>query len=208
MDFILPTGTKAALFDLDGTLMDTEQYYTRFWDEIAADYFPGVTNLADNIRGITPSITMQRLFPDEAVRKEVTERMDEFDRHIPYRFFDGAVRFIKSLRKEGILCAVVTSSQKLKMDCVYKAIPEFKGLFDLILTAEEFGNPKPAPDCYLKAAQRLGLPPSECVVFEDSDAGLQAARSAGIYTYGVAVCSPSERLEGKCDCIIHDFTRI
>ena len=206
MAFNLPAGTKAALFDMDGTLMDTEQHYTRFWDEIAAEYFPGTENLADSIRGITPSITMERLFPDKAVRQEVAAKMDEFDRHIPYRLFDGAAEYVASLRRSGILCALVTSSQRPKMECVYDALPDFKGLFDLILTGEEFAAPKPAPDCYLTAAERLGTDPSACVVFEDSDAGLQASRAAGMFTFGVSICTPRQRLEGQCDCIITSFT--
>lgn len=205
MNLALPLGTKAVLFDLDGTLMDTEQHYTRFWDAVAAEYFPGVTNLADSLRGIAPDVTMRRLFPDETVRRRVSDMMDEFDRHIPYQFFSGAVAFIHALRAKGIRCAIVTSSLTHKMSCVYKALPEFKGLFDLILTAEEFGRPKPAPDCYLRAAEKLSLTPQECVVFEDSDAGLAAARSAGMYVCGVAVCTPVERLLGKCDKIIDDF---
>jgi HAD superfamily hydrolase (TIGR01509 family) len=85
-----------------------------------------------------------------------------------YLYVDGLEPFVKDLRLQGVKTAVVTSSNRPKMESVYRQHPEFKSLFDAILTSEDFERSKPDPDCYLKAAERFGVNPEDCVVFEDS----------------------------------------
>jgi HAD superfamily hydrolase (TIGR01509 family) len=67
------------------------------------------------------------------------------------------------------------------MEAVYRKRPEFKQLFDAILTSEDFRESKPSPDCYLTAARRFGLQPDDCVVFEDSFNGLKSGRASGAF---------------------------
>lgn len=81
-----------------------------------------------------------------------------------YPYIPGAVRFVEGLREKGIPAAVVTSSNQAKMAQVYAAHPELKKLFTAILTSEDTPRSKPAPDCYLIAAERLQCPIRSCVV--------------------------------------------
>ena len=112
------------------------------------------------------------------------------------------------LHAHGVRTAVVTSSNQPKMESVYRAQPGFKQLFDAILTSEDFEYSKPHPDCYLKAAARFGVQPSECVVFEDSFNGLKSGRAAGMKVVGVATTNPQETIAPLSDIQITDYVRV
>ena len=125
-------------------------------------------------------------FSGELAEKQtlVTERLNAYEAQMSYDYVAGLEAFIHALRSQGVKTAVVTSSNQPKMEAVYRSHPEFKGLFDAILTAEDFDRSKPDPDCYLKAAGRFGIAPEHCVVFEDSFNGLKSGRAAGMYVVG------------------------
>ena len=91
------------------------------------------------------------------------------------------------------------------MSNVYKTHPEFKRQFDAILTSEDFAKSKPDPDCYLKAVQRFGLQPSECVGFEDSVNGLKAVKAAKMFCVGLATTNPREVVEQYADIVTDNF---
>jgi HAD superfamily hydrolase (TIGR01509 family) len=92
------------------------------------------------------------------------------------------------------------------MQAVYQAHPEFRDLFDAILTSEDFERSKPDPDCYLKAAARLGVNADDCVVFEDSFNGLKSGRAAGMFVYGLATTNSAEAIAPLCDKVLKDYT--
>ena len=124
-----------------------------------------------------------------------------------YLYIAGFEAFIDNLRKQGVKTAVVTSSNQQKMESVYRQHPEFKKLFDAILTSEDFDYSKPHPDCYLKAAARFGAHPKECVVFEDSFNGLKAGRAAGMRVVGLATTNDAEAIRPLCDEVIKDYIK-
>jgi HAD superfamily hydrolase (TIGR01509 family) len=92
------------------------------------------------------------------------------------------------------------------MEAVYSKRPEFKQLFDAILTYEDFRESKPSPDCYLTAARRFGLQPDDCVVFEDSFNGLRSGRAAGMTVVGLATTNSEEDVAPLSDVVIKDYT--
>ncbi len=196
---------KAALFDLDGTLIDTEDQYSVIWHQVGVEYRPDVPNLEDVIKGNTLKRILERFFPDPEVQTKVTARLDEYESNMNYEFFPGAKEFILDAKRHGVLCAIVTSSDQKKMQHVRNKNPELISLFDRIFTAEDFSASKPDPDCYLKAAAGFGLPLDECIVFEDAFSGLQAGMSAGIYTVGLASYNPREAIQDKCNLVLDSF---
>jgi HAD superfamily hydrolase (TIGR01509 family) len=80
-------------------------------------------------------------------------------------------------------------------------------MFDAILTSEDFERSKPDPDCYLKAAKRLGASVDECVVLEDSFNGLKSGRAAGMRVIGLATTNPAESIRPLCDEVIRDYIK-
>ena len=199
---------KAALFDLDGTLFDTEPQYTIFWGRTARRYRPDVPNLEYAIKGTTLTQIFANYFPDPQVQAEITEALNEWEGTMRYEFVPGALDFLHDIKTHGVKCAVVTSSNMVKMKSVARQIPEFHSLFDRILTAEDFTASKPAPDCYLLGAKVFDADIKECVVFEDAFTGLQAGMSSGIMTVGLTTGLTAEQIKDKCDHIIPDFTDV
>lgn len=201
---------KAALFDLDGVLIDTEQQYDDYWGEIAQEFIPGHPEMVQDIKGTTLVYTLDKWFSGERayLREEVTRKMDEFEAQMPFYPVKGAREYVARLKAQGVPMVVVTSSNRIKMSNVYRQYPEFTKTFDAILTSEDFKASKPDPDCYLKAAARLGVKPEDCVVFEDSIKGLQSARAAGTYVVGLATTVPMEEIRPLSDCQFYDFEEI
>jgi HAD superfamily hydrolase (TIGR01509 family) len=198
---------KAALFDLDGVVFDTEPQYTVFWGSQCRLYHPEHPGLEHEIKGSTLEQIYNRWFagPLAAEQPLITERLNQFEAQMTFDYIAGFELLIADLHRHGVKTAVVTSSNKPKMESVYRAQPGFKALFDAILTSEDFEYSKPHPDCYLKAAQRFGVVAGECVVFEDSFNGLKACRSAGMKVVGVATTNPADAIASLSDIQVSNY---
>lgn len=209
---------KAALFDLDGVVFETETQYTVFWGMIGKEYHPEMPDFAHRIKGQTLVQIYGKYFSDDSVfahiqgyttpedeQKKITARLDEFERNMKYPYIEGFENFIKDLKQHGVKCAVVTSSNIAKMLNVYEQHPEFKSYFDRVLTSEDFAKSKPDPDCYLKGAACFGAKPEECVGLEDSFNGLKAVRASGAFTLGLATTNSSESIAPYSDYVINDY---
>ena len=197
---------KAALFDLDGVVFDTETQYTKFWGEVGKNYFPDEPDFAHKIKGSTLVQIYDRYFKGETEKQQaITKGLDDFERSMDYEYIPGFHDFILKLRELGVKTAVVTSSNIAKMENVYRSHPDFKSLFDAILTSEDFDKSKPDPDCYLKAAQRFGFQSDECVGFEDSINGLKAVKAAKMMCVGLATTNPKEVVAQYADIVIDNY---
>ena len=193
-----------ALFDLDGVILDTEGSYTAFWDDYGSRHF-SEKNFGLKIKGQTLVKILGDYFPEENERKAITDAINDFERKMSYPFVPGVENYIKSLKSNGIRTAVVTSSNLLKMENVYRCHPGFREMFDMILTSEDFSESKPSPYCYLKAMRLFGAGPEDCVVFEDSLAGLQSARASGAFVTALTTTNPEEVVRNYADLVIRDF---
>lgn len=196
----------AALFDLDGVIVDTEPQYTRFWTEVGRRLFPDIPDFAQRIKGHTLVQIFDEYLPGDTARQAaLTEELVRFEQEMDYPLVPGALRFVRELTAAGIPTAVVTSSNKGKMACLYRARPELPRLFTRIFTAEDAPASKPAPDCYIAAAHRLGFEPEQCFVFEDSISGLKAGMASGATVIGLTTSNTAERIKGLCHRSIRDF---
>lgn len=193
-----------ALFDLDGVILDTEGSYTAFWDDYGSRHF-SEKDFGLKIKGQTLVKILGDYFPEENERKAITDAINDFERNMSYPFVPGVENYIKSLKSNGIRTVVVTSSNLLKMENVYRCHPGFREMFDMILTSEDFSESKPSPYCYLKAMRLFGAGPEDCVVFEDSLAGLQAARASGAFVTALTTTNPEEVVRNYADLVIRDF---
>jgi HAD superfamily hydrolase (TIGR01509 family) len=198
---------KAALFDLDGVVFDTESQYSVFWGEQCRKYHPEHPGLEHEIKGSTLTQIYDRWFSGDLQQEQavVTERLNAFEAQMRFEYIEGFEKLIADLHAHGVKTAVVTSSNLPKMESVYRRQPGFKTLFDAILTSEDFERSKPDPDCYLKAAQRFGFQNVECVVFEDSINGLRSGRAAGMKVVGLTTTNPQERVAEWSDIQIADY---
>ncbi len=198
---------KAALFDLDGTLIDTEGQYSVFWGEIGRRYHPEIPDFSNIIKGTTLTRILNTYFPPET-HKDVVTQLDAWEAQMKYEFVVGAEAFVRNIRSRDVKCAIVTSSNGKKMESLRRCIPRFDNLFDRVLTAEMFTASKPAPDCYLLGAQVFGVEVGECIVFEDALSGLEAGMRAGMFTIGFPTTNPRDVIQTRCSLVADSFTEL
>ncbi len=201
------TKPLAALFDFDGVVVDTEPQYTSFWHAQGQRYHPEIPNFSILIKGTTLSQIFENYFsgmPDE--QEQIRQELTCFEENMSYEYVPGILNFLQDLRNHDVRVAIVTSSDKLKMEQVYRSRPELKDYFDRILIAEDFTRSKPFPDCYLLGAEIFNTTPDCCFVFEDSFNGLKAGNAAGMNVIGLATTNPREVIGDQCALVIDDFT--
>jgi len=201
---------KVALFDLDGVVFDTEPQYTEFWGQQCREFHPEEPGLEYKIKGQTLLQIFDRHFSGklEGKRTLIENRLNDFEHNMRFDYIHGFEAFVASLKERGVKTAVVTSSNKDKMSIVNERCPEFKQMFDEILTSEDFEHSKPHPDCYQKAAARFGAKADDCVVFEDSFNGLKSGRAAGMYVVGLSTTNSADSITSFCDEVIPNYNNI
>jgi HAD superfamily hydrolase (TIGR01509 family) len=196
----------AALFDCDGVVIDTESQYSEFWKVQNAKYLPDVPDMYLQIKGQTLTQVFARFFPDRTdLQQQITFELNEFESHMQFTYISGICSFLEELKSHGVKTALVTSSNDIKMSNVYKRHPAFKNFFDVLVTANQVTRSKPDPQCYLKAAEDLGVRREDCFVFEDSFAGLEAGRNAQMRVIGLATTNPPDAIENHCNVVISNF---
>ena len=197
---------RAMLFDFDGVVVDTEKYYTIFWDSIGEKYL-GQKDLCAKVKGTTLTSILDGYFSDMKDRwDEIVAELNAFEAGMPIEYIPGVVEFVNESRERGYRTAVVTSSNRVKMEAVYRKRPEIQGLFDIILTSEDFSASKPDPDCFIKGIERLDADREHTIVFEDSVYGLQAAKASGAVVVGLTTTNPKDVVAKYSRIQIPDFT--
>lgn len=181
----------AVLWDMDGTLVDTEPYWIAVEYQIVDEFGDGSWDdgKARDLIGRELRDSARRMQRNGGVRLEVddiVERLldgviDRVRLKIPWR--PGARRLLNDLHEAGIPCALVTMSWRRFVDQVLAALPA--GVFDVVITGDEVTDGKPNPQPYQLAARGLGVTPQECVAIEDSPTGLQSAVAAGCKTLAI-----------------------
>lgn len=202
----------ALLFDLDGTLVDTDQLHHSAFASILAETGRDLSfdDYRERIMGKPNVEIMAWLLPDAperhteiADRKEAAYRAMLADRIEPIA---GAHALLDWADANGARRAVVTNAPRLNAEAVLAAAG-LADRFDTLIIAEECARPKPDPLPYQEAMRRLGVTPSRSIAFEDSRSGLRAARDSGAHAFGISTAlSPAELLQAGAHQVIPDFT--
>lgn len=182
---------KGAIFDLDGTVLDSmglwrkvdELFFTSRNMPIPEGYIQAISPLGTvgaahytkNTYGIKESV-------EEIIEEWQTTAKKEYSEHVSLKPF--AKEYILSLKEKGLTLAIATASDPdMFSECLVKN--GIRDVFNFIITVNEVGKGKGFPDIYEKACERMGIKPSECMVFEDILTGLASAKKAGLYCVGV-----------------------
>jgi HAD superfamily hydrolase (TIGR01509 family) len=196
----------AALFDLDGVIIDTEPQYDLFWQKAGKDYRTGIENFEQLIKGTTLPNILSTYFThlSRKEREELEAVLHAFELRMDIVPIPGVLEFLSELKRSGIKLGLVTSSDNEKMDMVCRALP-LKACFDTFVTADRVIKGKPDPMCYLLAAEDLKVSPENSYVFEDSINGIAAGNAAGMKVIGLSTTLPAESIRDKAVAVIPDF---
>lgn len=191
---------KAAFFDMDGLLVDSEKVYNLCWRKACEELgFELTYEQALSLRSMDHRLATELFaswYGEEAAEKfsEVRERrkviMEEYFMEHPLEPKPGVREIVSYMNDCGIRIAIVTASPALRAR-KYLSRTGLEGLFETILSvADHVKRGKPYPDVYLYASECLGVDPSECIVFEDSPNGLKSAHTAGMTTVMIPDLTP------------------
>lgn len=209
---------KAALFDMDGTLVDNTPAHIRAF-EIFCDRY-GVCNWKERLSqgfGMGNDDIMRLILPEEVIASRGLQALADEKEAIYREIYAPEIRpvaglrdLLLRLRALGIRCAVGSSGCRANVDFVLERCG-IAGFFDARISGDAVTRCKPDPEIYLKAAEALDVTPGECIVFEDAKAGIEAARRAGAgRIVALATTLPRETLlaEADADRIVDDFTQV
>src|ERR1700694_1335247 len=178
--------TRAVLWDMDGTLIDSEEFHWISWRGTMAgegiaiphEQFLGAFGLRnDSIipRWLGPASTPQRV---EEIGDAKENRYRKLVRENGILPLPGVDAWVRRLHHEGWAQAIASSAPRLNVEVVLEVLG-FTACLESIVAAEDVRRGKPDPKVFLTAASRLRVPPARCIVVEDAPAGVEAARSAG-----------------------------
>jgi HAD superfamily hydrolase (TIGR01509 family) len=180
----------AVLWDMDGTLVDTEPYWIAAEHDIVEEH--GGTwseELSHQLVGKDLLVAATFIRDNSAVEWSPEQIVDEMlgrvivkvREHMPWR--PGALELLSALKAQGVPSALVTMSWRTLADAVLGALPD--GTFDVVVTGDEVSHGKPHPEPYRAAARLLGVRAEDCVAIEDSPTGVRSAVAAGVPTLAV-----------------------
>ncbi len=206
---------EVLFFDLDGTLIDTEPLYYRFWKEASKYYGYELSHeeallmrSRDKQSAIDfLNIVSNGLLDYYKVKEKRIELMDEYLKDHPIRMKEDAYSLLKKLKKEGKKIFIVTANTVEKAERIIKEVG-FLYLLDGIISAKDVKRGKPFPDVFLFASKYVNKNPEEIIVFEDSPNGLMSSHSAGCFTIMVEDMSNYDPSMDYVDAYIHNFHEI
>lgn len=195
---------RGAIFDMDGLLIDSERLWQAEWHALAAER--GVTlptDFAVQICGTggerTREVVRRSYGVDdpEPLIRACSERVHKLEEHgVP--LMRGVHSILKGLRGKGCRIAVASSSPMEMIEHLLRS-GGIDDCFDALVTGRSVPNPKPAPDVFLAAAERIGIPPEQCWVFEDSASGVEAGWRAGCRVVMIPdLISPDAAARERC----------
>lgn len=204
---------RGAIFDLDGVLVDTARYHYLAWKRLAGELHIDFTS-ADNerLKGISRVRSLEiilelggkTLAEDEKAR--ATEKKNgwylEYIRNLtPDELLPEVVPFLTYLRKRGVKLSLGSASKNAAVILDKLAI---SSLFDAVVDGNHVSKAKPDPEIFLTAARALGIPPDQCIVFEDASAGVEAGKTAGMTVIGVG----DPAVLTQADMVIKNFAEL
>jgi len=204
----------AAIFDIDGTMIDNMPFHKKAWKEFCARKGIDLTDddFKQKVSGLRNDQICKNLFGEDITDVDIEAYADEkesvyreiYKPHI--KEVPGLTNVIEELQAKKCKLAIATTAPKDNRTFVLDAL-QMQELFQVILGEEDVSKGKPDPEIYLKTAELLHVDPTTCVVFEDSPVGVASAKHAGMIVVGITTSHSAKELR-DADIIIANFTEL
>lgn len=204
---------RGCIFDLDGVIVDTAKYHFLAWKRLAAELgFEFTEEDNEALKGVSRMKSLEILLRKGGIlmgekEKEALAALKNgwyvklITGMTPDEILPGSIELLKALSSEGILTAIGSASKNA--GTILDGIG-LRSMFDAIIDGNKITRAKPDPEVFLKGAEEMKLSPSSCVVFEDAQAGIEAAIAGGMKCVGVG----KPELLGRADMIVPDLSFI
>ncbi len=203
---------KAVIFDMDGTVVADEMVYGGAFKEIlegmgakdVPDYpQTGGIGVAENWPLL---ISKYKIETDRTVEELVAKTHKKYlDNINKISIKKGFLEFALVLKENGTQIALATSSVRDIADAVLKQL-DLESFFDFVTAGDDVAHKKPSPEIFVLTADKMGVDPNECVVFEDSASGIEAARAAGMKTVGIYRDKKHKKTLNEVGMLVKDYT--
>lgn len=185
---------KACIFDLDGVIVDTAHYHFLAWKRLANELGHDLTEQEnERLKGVSrmksleiildlAGISLNEAHKEMLANKKNSWFVDYVERMLPEEIFPGVKHLIRELKSNGIKVGLASSSKNAK---TVIQLLQIQNEFDAIVDGTMITRTKPHPEIFLTTAEKLGVDPKDCIVFEDAEAGVEAALAAGMRCIGI-----------------------
>lgn len=204
---------KGVIFDMDGTMFDTECVYSLYWKSTSLRYGYTLTDeMMSHLRGATrpyqKKMFTQWFGADVPCDDIIAECLQSVSSHLlrePIPFKTGLIQLLETLRERHIPAAIGTGNRRESALSILKKANVLP-YFSAIACSDEVEHGKPDPAVFLLAAQRLGVAPQDCMVLEDSFNGIRAAHAAGAHPIMIPdIDMPNEEIRSLCDHVFDNL---
>lgn len=206
---------KAVIFDKDGVIVHTTELYFERWKKTFSKFNKNLTKefhlrfVSGRKAKETIKKHLNQNITEEDLTKELQEQLtftiNNYKKYV--KPVKGIEAFLKKLKNDHIPLALATSSRKETSDYAIDML-NIRDFFSVIITGDDLESLKPNPEIYIHIAKKLGIKPKDCVVFEDSISGVEAAKKAGMKIVLVMTSHTEDQIPTKVDLAISDFTQI
>lgn len=204
---------KGCIFDLDGVIVDTAKYHFLAWQRLAGELgFEFTEEDNEALKGVSRMESLEILLRKGGIRVNRKEKeafaalkngwyVKLITGMTPEEILPGSVELLANLKKEGILTAIGSASKNA--GTILDGIG-LRSMFDVVIDGNRITRAKPDPEVFLKGAEEMKLHPSSCIVFEDAQAGIEAAIAGGMKCVGVG----KPELLGRADIVVTDLKSV
>jgi beta-phosphoglucomutase len=197
----MPLPQKAFLFDLNGTMIDDMHYHIKAWHRILNELGAGISleKMKEECYGKNGEL-LERIFPARFSEEEKNKMSVEKERQYQQEFkphlqlIDGLHGFLQNAAEQKIKMAIGSAAITFNIDFVLDGL-NIRHYFDAIVSADDVTQSKPHPETYLKCAEKLGIAPQNCIVFEDAPKGVESAANAGMQSVVITTMDTKEAFQ-------------
>ena len=183
----------SVIFDMDGTLLDTQRICIPAWDYAGEKHgYKNMGQYVPQLCGVNANFSnnfLKENFPDLDAVQFKADAKEYIEKNLVVRFMPGAKELVDYLKGRGVKMALASGTSRPSVVHHLKEVNVLDA-FDTLVCGTEVENGKPAPDIFLETARQLGVDPETCFVFEDSENGVRAAAAAGMKCIGIADIKP------------------